>query len=158
MKKSDPITRYENVFIRRAISQGIRLDGRTLHDYRPINLLIQRHDNYCMSEVSRSDSKVICVITSNVISPYVDRKNEGIINISIKSKDYSKESELKKILDKCIRSNEIIDLESLCIVSGEYVWSINIDVRVIDSTSCDSVDLVLRRHFLHYVRLENLMY
>ena len=36
------------------------------------------------------------------------------------------------MIERSIRESEAIDVESLCIVGGEKVWSIRCDIRVLD--------------------------
>lgn len=40
--------------------------------------------------------------------------------------------ELNRLLDRSIKESDAIDTESLCIISGEKVWLICCDVRVLD--------------------------
>lgn len=39
---------------------------------------------------------------------------------------------LQRLLDRILKNNRIVDTESLCIVPGEQVWSIRVDVHVLD--------------------------
>jgi exosome complex RNA-binding protein Rrp42 (RNase PH superfamily) len=39
---------------------------------------------------------------------------------------------LCRLLERSIRESDAIDTESLCIISGEKVWCIRCDVRVLD--------------------------
>jgi exosome complex RNA-binding protein Rrp42 (RNase PH superfamily) len=51
--------------------------------------------------------------------------------------------QLSRLLDRSIRESDSIDTESLCIVSGEKVWLISCDVRVIDYSGGNVVDAAL---------------
>lgn len=51
--------------------------------------------------------------------------------------------QLNRLLDRSIRESDAIDTESLCIVSGERVWLISCDVRVIDYSDGNVVDATL---------------
>ena len=51
--------------------------------------------------------------------------------------------QLSRLLDRSIRESDAIDTESLCIVSGEKVWLISCDVRVIDYSGGNVVDASL---------------
>lgn len=41
-------------------------------------------------------------------------------------------SELTRVLERTIRDSNVLDTESLCIVSGDKVWAIKCDVTVTD--------------------------
>jgi exosome complex component RRP45 len=51
--------------------------------------------------------------------------------------------QLSRLLDRSIRESDAIDTESLCIVSGEKVWLISCDVRVLDYSGGNVVDAAL---------------
>jgi exosome complex component RRP42 len=40
--------------------------------------------------------------------------------------------ELSRVTDRCIREGKVVDLEKLCIVEGEKVWMVFLDLHVID--------------------------
>jgi exosome complex component RRP45 len=42
------------------------------------------------------------------------------------------ENTLSRVLEKALWKSHAIDTEGLCIVAGEKVWSIKVDVRVLD--------------------------
>ena len=49
--------------------------------------------------------------------------------------------EISKLLDKIIVASNTLDPESLCIISGKYVWQINVDCIVVkdDGNLIDAV-------------------
>lgn len=51
--------------------------------------------------------------------------------------------QLSRLLDRSIRESDAIDTESLCIISGEKVWLISCDVRVLDFSGGNIVDTAL---------------
>ena len=51
--------------------------------------------------------------------------------------------QLSRLLDRSIRESDAIDTESLCIISGERVWLISCDVRVLDYSGGNVVDTAL---------------
>ena len=51
--------------------------------------------------------------------------------------------QLSRLLDRSIKESDTIDTESLCIVSGEKVWLISCDVRVLDYSDGNVVDAAL---------------
>lgn len=77
--------------------------------------------------------------------PYPDRSSEGILHINTELSVFAEisgisDNEIRRILEKTIRESDAIDLESLCIVSGEKVWKITIDIRVIDYFGGNIID------------------
>lgn len=123
------------------IKSAIRLDGRTETQHRPVNISFGPDSGCCL--VSMGNSKVMTQISASIAEPRLTRPSEGIINIRVDlsmlgstNYDTSRNSDecvqLSRLLHKGIRDARCIDLESLCIISGEKVWHIQVDVAVLN--------------------------
>ncbi len=125
-------------FIRKALQQGIRLDGRRLEDFQDTVITLTRNETTSSSYVTLGGTQVITVVKGSIVSPYIDRPTEGILNINVDTSIYAhssssiSESELTRFLERSIRDSESIDLESLCLVAGRKVWLISCDVKILD--------------------------
>lgn len=132
----------EHDFIRRAVKEGVRLDKRTLGQFRPLNLELGNRDGQVM--VRLGDTKVYCMVSADVVVPPVDRPLEGQLQAFVEifpgahSPDASANDlessrlALQRLLDRSIKMSRAVDTESLCILPGQRVWSVRVDVHVLD--------------------------
>ncbi|MFP4230032.1 MAG: exosome complex protein Rrp42 [Candidatus Nanohaloarchaea archaeon] len=132
--------------IREMASEGERLDGRDLDEYREI----QVDKDYIpttaqgSARVKIGDTQVIVGISFDAEEPYPDRPEAGTIVTNAElapMADREYESgppqepgvELARVVDRGIRESEAIDLEALCIEEGEKVYTVFIDVHVLNN-------------------------
>ncbi len=47
--------------------------------------------------------------------------------------------EANRIIERCLVDSRCLDLESLCIISGEVVWEVRLDIRVLNHEGCSYV-------------------
>ncbi|KAL8149687.1 hypothetical protein AgCh_006632 [Apium graveolens] len=84
------------------------------------------------------------VVTSQLVQPYRDRPNEGTLSIYTELSPMADPSfeagrpgesavELGRIIDRGLRESRAVDTESLCVVAGRVVWSIRIDIHILDN-------------------------
>lgn len=123
------------------IRSAIRTDGRSETQHRPLSISFGPDYGCCLTTIG--NSKVLTQISANIAEPRLTRPSEGIINIRVDlsllgsaNYDTSRGSEecvqLTRLLHKGIKDARCIDLESLCIISGEKVWHIQADVAVLN--------------------------
>ena len=150
---------FQTRFVRKCIYEdSLRLDGRCPQDFRSVEIALSRSDQGSCAEVCLGDKqRCVCVVRGEIVAPYGDRPAEGILQFNAQlspaceSAGYSSH-EVVRQLERCMRESDAIDLESLCIVSGELVWLITCDVRVLDfdgnvSDSCVLATLAALRAF-----------
>ncbi|XP_057765425.1 exosome complex component RRP45A-like [Salvia miltiorrhiza] len=129
-------------FIQTALLSDLRTDGRGPFDYR--NLTIQFGSEDGSSEVQLGQTRVMGFVTSQLVQPYRDRPNEGTLAIFTEFSPMADPSfevgrtgesavELGRIVDRGLRESRAIDTESLCVVAGKWVWSIRIDLHILDN-------------------------
>ena len=162
---------FESVFLRRALGQRLRLDGRSPENARTIELTLNRSMSLITSssssksipkprseaEVTLGETKVICVTTANISAPYSDRPNEGSIIFSVSiptglnsallsdsfdNKEKEKELELCRLLERSLRDSDAVDTESLCVIAGVKAWTVQCDVKVVDVGGGNLTDAV----------------
>ncbi len=132
--------------IKQKAVEGVRHDGRNLEEYRDIEIetdYINETSNGS-AMVSIGDTKVLVGISIDVEEPYPDRPESGTIVTNAElapMADREFESgpprepgvELARVVDRGIRESEAIDLEELCIEPGEKVYTVFIDVHVLNN-------------------------
>jgi exosome complex component RRP42 len=125
------------------LSQGKRSDGRAMYDYRRINVQPGISQNAEGSSlVSIGKSQVMAGIKFDVAKPFADRPAEGVLSTSadllplashlFETGPPSDESiELARVVDRGIRSANIIDLGSF-FIEEEKVLALYIDLYILD--------------------------
>lgn len=119
----------------------VRIDGRTESQYRPISIGFGADYGCCIATMG--NTKILSQVSANIAEPRVTRPSEGIIQIRVDlsmlgstNYDTSRNSEelvqLSRLLHKSIKDARCLDLESLCIISGEKVWHIQVDITVLN--------------------------
>ena len=120
-----------------------RIDGRSQWDGREIDIEVDCLYNADGSaKVVWGDTVVYVGVKFEVREPYSDRPTHGSLMCGaelrpVAHRKYepgppSPESiELGRVVDRGIRESGCIDMESLCIVPGESVWMVVIDIHVI---------------------------
>ncbi|PJF19526.1 hypothetical protein PSACC_00655 [Paramicrosporidium saccamoebae] len=132
------ISNLERSFILKALCSGVRLDERTLNSFRDTSFLFHPTQRGHVT-VHLGQTKVLAVTTATIIRPYVDRPAEGTINyfvdltaLALLESDEQEEGRLQRLLERVLKNSRVVDTESLCVVPGERVWSVRVDIRVID--------------------------
>ncbi|MES1918855.1 Rrp42p [Bonamia ostreae] len=150
--------------IRNTAKENMRLDGRTNLEHRQI-----KHEKIANGIITTSFGKTKCVVSikESLKNPFPDKPNEGIINFSSSfnlsefSQKMLKETELNSILDNIFKKNNLIDAESLCVMSGRKVWALKINADIFaddgNSASCavHAVSLALNDFLLPFTFIQN---
>ena len=132
--------------IRQKVKEGERHDGRDLEEFRDIKIdagYINETANGS-ALVKIGETQVLVGISIDVESPYPDRPESGTIVTNAElapmaDRDYESGPprgpgvELARVVDRGIRESEAIDLEDLCIEPGEKVYTVFIDVHVLNN-------------------------
>jgi exosome complex component RRP45 len=80
MPREADISTNERAFVLAAIREEVRVDGRALDEYRPIDLAFG--DEYGVADVRIGKTRVLVRISAEVVVPYADRKFDGIFTIA----------------------------------------------------------------------------
>ena len=125
-------------------SEGKRFDGRGLLDLRDFEVETGVSNKAEGSaRVRLGKTEVIVGIKLEVSEPYSDSPDKGNLMVSgdllpLASPRFEsgppgfKAIELPRLIDRMVRSSEMIDLKKLCIKKGENVWTIIIDIYPIN--------------------------
>uniref|UniRef100_A0A0G4FS20 Uncharacterized protein n=1 Tax=Chromera velia CCMP2878 TaxID=1169474 RepID=A0A0G4FS20_9ALVE len=98
---------------------------------------------YGQVEVCIGHTRVMCVITGEIVEPHLEKPGEGFLSFHtdlspMASKDFMQSSanetanDISFLIDRVLRGSRAVDTESLCILSGKKVWSVRADIRVLD--------------------------
>ncbi|KAL9253980.1 Exosome complex component RRP45B-like protein [Drosera capensis] len=137
------MTFNERTFIESALlSEQRRIDARKPSEYRELIITFGGEDGSC--EVQLGDTHVMAFVTAQLVKPYQDRRNEGTLTIFSEFSPMADPSfeagrpgesavELGRMIDRGLRESRAVDMESLCILAGKLVWSIRLDLHILDN-------------------------
>lgn len=126
------LSNNERQFMRQALKQKQRVDGRALFQCRRTKFTFDRSDNECQVEVQFGRTRVLGVVSATIMQPYDDRPTEGFVNVFVSlspmadpsfadSKFSAYTIEIRSILEGLLNDGNAMDFEALCIVAGEKV-------------------------------------
>jgi len=126
------------------IETGRKLDGRGLEEFRKIEIepnIIKNAEGSARVRIGKTE--VIAGVKMGLGEPFSDTPNEGILIVNaeftpLASPDFESGPpgenaiELARIVDRGIRESKCIKLNELCIEPEKKVWSIFIDIHIIN--------------------------
>ncbi|XP_063823188.1 exosome complex component RRP45 [Ostrinia nubilalis] len=135
------LSNCEKSFIQKIVSEGHRLDGRNYNESRRLDISFGSDYGSCI--VCLGETKVLAQVSCEVTQPKQIRPNEGILYINVEISpmaapqfEANRQTDLtvylNRLLEKCYKDSKCIDLESLCIVVEEKVWSLRVDIKVLN--------------------------
>ncbi|XP_025087154.1 exosome complex component RRP45-like isoform X2 [Pomacea canaliculata] len=82
-------------------------------------------------------------VSCEVTLPKLRRPTEGILFVNVELSPMASASfeqgrlteegvELSRLLERCLKESHCVDLESLCIIAGAKVWSIRVDIHILN--------------------------
>ncbi len=126
--------------MKKAMTADIRYDGRHKDEFRDISI------EYDVSKTADGSAKITCGETEIIVgvsltmgSPFPDRPNEGALMVSCELLPIAHPTiesgppgidaiEISRVIDRGIRESKAIDVKDLCVVPGEKVWIVSVDV------------------------------
>jgi exosome complex component RRP42 len=133
-------------YIRSTVAKGVRADGRKLDQYREVSIEygISKKSAEGSARVKIGNTEVIAGIKLDLGRPFPDKPGEGSIMVNVEMLPLSSplyESgppsidaiEMSRVTDRGIRECGAIDFKKLCVVEGEKVWLIFIDIYPINA-------------------------
>lgn len=126
------------------LRKGERTDGRSLYDYRNIEIktsYVGKAEGSAL--VKLGETKVIAGVKIDVGTPFPDTPDKGvqIVNaelIPLASALFEpgppgeEDIELARVIDRGLRSAEAIDMSRLVLIPGMKVWTVFIDIYPLD--------------------------
>ncbi|KAM4595403.1 exosome complex component RRP45 [Fundulus diaphanus] len=161
--KETPLSNCERDFLLKAIEEKKRLDGRQTYDYRKIKITFGTDYGCCFVDLGQT--RVMAQASCELVAPKDSRPNEGIMSFNLELSpmaspafEQGRQSELSvklnRQLERCLRNSRCIDTESLCVVSGEKVWKIRVDVHTLnnDGNLMDAASVAAISALCHFRR------
>eukprot|EP01050_Picozoa_sp_SAG11_P013952 SAG11_NODE_1670_length_4486_cov_6.844313_2_plen_287_part_00 len=132
-------------FVSCSLADGIRVDGRRPFDTRELKTTCRLTDaRGGHVEVQLGQTRVLAAVSAEAVEPFVDRPAEGFFHINVALSPMASASfesgrqatdigtEVSRVVERGLRDSRAVDTESLCIVAGVRVWSLRVDVHVLD--------------------------
>ncbi|KAI9489059.1 ribosomal protein S5 domain 2-type protein [Zychaea mexicana] len=131
----------EGDFVLAALNEKRRVDGRGIYDVR--SLQISFGADYGQVEIQLGRTRVAAKVSAKVERPRNDKPTEGILLFNTEISPMAcptfeagsrseEEVLISRIIEKSLRRSRAIDTEGLCIVAGEKVWEIRVDLHFLD--------------------------
>ncbi len=126
------------------VKNGERTDGRAFDEYREISLetgVIEKAEG--SARVKIGNTQIVIGAKPQIGTPFGDTPNFGVLMTNTELLPMAAPNfesgppdensvELSRVTDRCIREGKVVDLEKLCIIEGEKVWMVFLDLHVID--------------------------
>ncbi|XP_068010065.1 exosome complex component RRP45 [Melanerpes formicivorus] len=139
--KATPLSNCERRFLLRAIEERKRLDGRQCYDYRNVRISFGVEYGCCIVELGKT--RVLAQVSCELVPPKPNRPTEGILFFNLELSPMAapgfepgRQTELlvkvNRLIERCLRNSKCIDTESLCVVAGEKVWQIRLDLHLLN--------------------------
>ncbi|MFH1455652.1 MAG: exosome complex protein Rrp42 [archaeon] len=135
-----------NDYITSLAKTGKRLDTRKMDEYRKIQVEygVSSKSAEGSARVKIGETEIIAGVKIDVGTPYPDKMDEGTIMVNAELLPMSSpryESgppsidsiEISRVVDRGIRECHALDFKKLCIVAGEKVWMVFIDIYPINA-------------------------
>jgi exosome complex component RRP42 len=144
MEISTIISTIEKSYIEKLLSQGKRIDGRGLFEFREISVttnFIPKAEG--SADVRLGQTRIMAGIKYDIGTPFPDGQDEGVATCMVEFVPFSSPTmesgpptidaiEVARVVDRGIRHGSCIDYKKLCIKVGELVYILFIDLYVMD--------------------------
>jgi len=144
MSRYGIVSRLKRRKVQEAIASGKRMDGRGLEEHREIVIrtnVIEKAEG--SAEVYLGETRVLAGIKIRVGAPFEDTPDKGVLVCNaeftpIASPTFEpgpprEESiELARVVDRGLRSSEFVDFSKLCIIPGEKVYVVHVDLYILN--------------------------
>ncbi|KAL9643893.1 hypothetical protein ABK040_013304 [Willaertia magna] len=151
-------------------SQVLRIDGRNLYDYRNVEFKGFSDNLSGQVQVSIGNTIALGIVSCSIQEPYPERPNEGFLQfqtifsltgskpVGTKQTSQQRETciEIARVIDRSLRGSKAIDTEALCIIPGRKVWSLKVNIYILqdDGNVFDCCHLAAISSLLHFRRPE----
>mmetsp|Transcript_10791 Transcript_10791/g.27787 ORF Transcript_10791/g.27787 Transcript_10791/m.27787 type:complete len:355 (+) Transcript_10791:333-1397(+) len=159
--KEVALSRNEREFLLASLAAGARLDGRSPYDFRAVDLNFGQERGHL--ELSLGPTKVLAQTSCEVVEPSPSRPAEGVIRYNVELSPMAAASfeagrpsaagvEVQRIVERTLKESRAVETESLCIVAGEKVWAVRVDITVLNhgGNLVDAVALAALGSLLHF--------
>jgi exosome complex component RRP42 len=138
------VSRLKRKKIQEVISTGKRMDGRDLYDYREwafkTNFLEKSEGS---AEVRLGKTHVIVGVKAGLGTPFSDTPDDGVLMCNAEYTPVAHPTwepgpppygaiELARVVDRGLRSAEILDMKELGLISGKSVYIVFVDLYILN--------------------------
>ncbi len=145
VSEMDPIASIKKEYINELVAQEKREDDRAFDEHRNIKIIpnyIKKAEGSAYVELG--DTKVIVGVKYDAGKPFADIPNQGVMTTSAEFAPMASPEfesgppgenaiELARVVDRGIRESEAIDTKKLCIIPGEKVYIVFVDIQILDN-------------------------
>jgi exosome complex component RRP42 len=138
------VSRLKRKKIEEVLDAGTRMDGRGLLQYREMTLktnYLEKSEG--SAEVKLGKTHVVIGVKAGLGTPFDDTPDEGVLMVNAEYTPVAHSTwepgpppegaiELARIVDRGLRSAEILNMEDLGLVSGEKVYIVFVDLYVLN--------------------------
>ena len=78
-----PTSANECDFVLRALGSGCRCDGRAMLESRRLRMRFERSEQRAAVELELGRTRVLVVVTADIVPPYPDRPTDGFIQFAV---------------------------------------------------------------------------
>jgi len=139
--KETPVSSCEKSFLLEGLWEGKRLDGRGWLEERKLEITYGKDWGSCLVKLGRT--MVMAQVSAMVTEPRVARPNEGILMVNVELSPIAAPKfetgrmtdegvEINRTIERCLKESRCLDLESLCIISEEKVWTVRLDLHILN--------------------------
>eukprot|EP01139_Manchomonas_bermudensis_P020073 Amastigsp_a677882_7.p2 type:complete len:352 gc:universal Amastigsp_a677882_7:84-1139(+) len=138
-----PLSYNERSFLRAALTASQRVDGRGLLEYRRVKISFPGEPG--AAEVQLGTTRVHAVVSAELVEPFPERATEGFFHFSTELSGMCSERfrdgergtraaslQISRLIERTLRDSSALDVESLCVIAGVSVWSVRVDIHVLD--------------------------
>ena len=138
------VSRLKRKKIQEVISTGKRMDGRELLTYREMVIKKNPLDkSEGSAEVWLGKTHVLVGVKAGIGTPFEDTPDEGVLMINAEFTPVAHQTwepgppneesiELARVVDRGLRSAEVLNMKEFCVVPGEQVYIIFIDLYILN--------------------------
>ncbi|KAF3818663.1 hypothetical protein GH733_012080 [Mirounga leonina] len=171
--KETPLSNCERRFLLRAIEEkkvngpGKLRGAWALWSHRrsqPSGLVVQGWPSQAQGAPG-GNRRVLGQVSCELVSPKLNRATEGILFFNLELSQMAAPAfepgrqsdllvKLNRLLERCLRNSKCIDTESLCVVAGEKVWQIRVDLHLLnhDGNIIDAASIAAIVALCHFRR------
>lgn len=138
------VSRLKKKKIGEVVASGKRMDGRGLVDYREISLktgVLEKSEG--SAEVKMGKTWVLVGVKVGIGTPFEDTPDKGVLMCNAEFTPVAhptfepgppdEESiELARVVDRGLRSAEVLDFKKLCLIPGKQVYLVHVDLYVLN--------------------------
>ncbi|KAI9179819.1 3'-5'-exoribonuclease [Blastocladiella emersonii ATCC 22665] len=156
------VSANERALLVAALRTGLRPDTRALDELRPVRIAFGHDLGYVT--VTLGKTRVIATVSAEITPPAPDTQGDkGVLLFTTEISPMAApgaetgrlsedEVVVSRMLDKILRRSEAVKLDGLCLVRGEQVWTVRVDVRVVDNDGnvMDCASIAALAAMLHF--------